>query len=178
MAEETSSRSKAPWLVAGALAVGAGAGLWLASQGADPAAHPAAKPAAAPSAPTPNAGAEMPSAGAGVAAPAVQISDRGRLSASVRDLREGDVMAVGLHMADESRGDTPRPVRIVDADEGRVYDTEAIAIDGAGTGMRLEIDPEWLTPGRYVIQVETAEQRPMALNRYVLEVTSGGFLSD
>jgi len=105
------------------------------------------------------------------------MAENGRLSIERSALRDGEVMAIGLSMPDESRGDGPRPVKVVDV-SGRLYETDAFAIDGAGSGLRLEIDPEWLVPGRYMIQVQTAEQRPLALRRYVLEVTEGGHVGE
>jgi hypothetical protein len=112
--------------------------------------------------------AAVPSA-QGVRAPAHQIADRGRLRVTREDLREGDILAIGLVMPDYARGTDPLPLKVVDP-SGRVLEGRGLPIDGAGTGLRLEIDPEWLVPGRYMIQVETAEKAPLALRRYVLEV--------
>jgi hypothetical protein len=84
-------------------------------------------------------------------------------------LREGDVLALGLDLPDEMRGTGPRPLKVVDV-KGRVLEGLAFPVDGAGSGLRLEIDPDWLRPSRYLIQVETAGPSPLAVRRYVLEV--------
>jgi hypothetical protein len=106
-----------------------------------------------------------------VRAPAVQMPDRGRLSVSREALRDGASLALGLQMPDDVRGQGPRPVKLVDV-TGRVLELAGEPVDGAGTGVRLEIPPEWLEPGRYMIQVKTAESKPLAVRRYVLEVTT------
>ena len=99
------------------------------------------------------------------------MPDKGRLSVTREALRDGAVLALGLELPDEARGAGPRPVKLVDV-TGRVLEIAGEPVDGAGTGLRLEIPPEWLEPGRYMIQVQTAEPRPLALRRYVLEVTT------
>jgi hypothetical protein len=105
----------------------------------------------------------------GARAPARIIPDNGRLRVTREELREGDVLAIGLAMPDEARGEAPRRIKVADV-SGRAMEGRGVAIDGAGNGLRLEVDPNWLRPGRYLIQVETAEQKPLALRRYVLEV--------
>jgi hypothetical protein len=99
-----------------------------------------------------------------------RISENGRLSVSLADLREGDVLALDLEMPDEARGYGPRQVRVVDVERQRLLETTGASVSGAETGLRIEIDPGWLQPGRYLIEVETAEKRPLALRRYVLEL--------
>ena len=54
--------------------------------------------------------------------------------------------------------------------DGRRIETHAAPIAGSGNGLRLELDPEWLTPGRYMIEVRTVEKSHFPLRRYVLEV--------
>jgi hypothetical protein len=102
-------------------------------------------------------------------APAQHIAAGGRLSTDAASLRDGEVLAVGLGLTDEARGGEPLSVRIVSVDGRRMETTAAPAV-GSGSGLRLEIDPEWLTPGRYMIEVRTAEKTHLPLSRYVLEV--------
>ena len=102
-------------------------------------------------------------------APAVGIPDKGRITVAAEDLREGEVLALGLALPDEVRGDGVHEVRVIDV-SGRVLDVEGHPVDGAGTGLRIEIDPGWLRPGRYMISVQTADPHPLASRRYVLEV--------
>jgi len=160
----------------GAIAAGAlvalAAVLWATREGGDEpdATAPATSSAAAPSAPSPPPAAapEAPR----VRRPSQRIADKGRLRIDREALRDGDVLALGLDLPDEARGHGPRPVKIVDV-TGRVLDLEGLPVDGAGSGLRLEIDPEWLVPGRYLVQVGTQGSSPLAVRRYVLEVTDG-----
>ena len=99
----------------------------------------------------------------------MRIAEGGRLSIDATSLREGEVLAIGLGLADEARGEEPVAVRIVSVD-GRRLETTAAPARGSGSGLRLEIDPEWLTPGRYLIEISTAEKNHFAVRRYVLEV--------
>jgi len=101
--------------------------------------------------------------------PAQRIPERGRLSIDADSLRDGDVLALGLALPDPARGEEPRTVRIASVD-GRRLETTAAPAAGSGSGLRLEIDPEWLTPGLYMIEVRTAEKTHFPLRRYVLEV--------
>lgn len=98
------------------------------------------------------------------------ISENGRLSVSLDDLRQGERLALDLEMPDEARGEGPRRVRVVDVERQRRMETTGAPVSGAETGLRIEIAPDWLQPGRYMIEIETAEKRPLALRRYVLEL--------
>jgi hypothetical protein len=113
-----------------------------------------------------------------VAAPAVRIADKGRLAVTRDALFEGDVLALGLELPDEARGDqNALPVKVVDV-SGRVLELDGAAVTAAGGGLRLEIDPDWLTPGRYLIQVKTVGSSPLPLRRYVLDVTDEAAADD
>ncbi len=113
-----------------------------------------------------DAASDVPSA---PSAPAQRIAEGGRLSVDAASLRDGEVLALGLALSDEARGSEPLPVRIVSVD-GRRIETTAVPAEGDGSGLRLELDPEWLEPGRYLIEISTTEKIHLPLRRYVLEV--------
>jgi hypothetical protein len=102
-------------------------------------------------------------------APAHRIAEGGRISIDAASLRDGEVLALGLALGDEARGSEPLSVRVVSLD-GRRIETTAAPAAGSGSGLRLELQPEWLRPGRYMVEVTTAEKIPLHLRRYVLEV--------
>jgi len=103
------------------------------------------------------------------APPAHRIAEGGRISIDAASLRDGEVLALGLALGDEARGSEPLPVRVVSVD-GRRIETTAAPAAGSGSGLRLELQPAWLQPGRYMVEVTTAEKTPLHLRRYVLEV--------
>lgn len=63
----------------------------------------------------------------------------------------------------------PEPLVKVTAPDGRVLETLGSATDPAD-GLRLAIDPAWLTPGRYVIEVRTLDRSHLPLRRFALLV--------
>ncbi len=101
--------------------------------------------------------------------PAMRIPENGRLTTRRATLRDGEVLALGLDLSDEDRGAEPTRVKVIDAGL-RVYETFATPLPGERAGLRLEIDPAWLGPSRYMIQVETHGSGPLAVQRYFLEV--------
>ena len=100
---------------------------------------------------------------------AIRIAEHGRLRLVHSELPKQGPLNVVLALPDEARGRGPRTARVVSTD-GRRIDTTASALAGAGTGVEIEIDPAFLTPGLYMIEIETAETTPLALRRYVIEV--------
>ena len=153
------------WLIVAFAAIGVAIGVWLAMelehQAPDAGGGAAVAPSDEPGAPAPE-----PS---GPPAPALRIAESGRISIDAASLRDGEVLALGLALADEARGSEPLSVRVVSID-GRRIETTAAPAAGSGSGLRLELEPEWLRPGRYMIEVTTAEKIPLHLRRYVLEV--------
>ena len=104
---------------------------------------------------------------AGAAVP--RIAARGRLTLSRDALPEDGPLVLTLELSDEARGSGERTVRVV-SEDGRRIDTLASPLAEAGSGVRLEIDPAFLTLGRYMIEVDTAEKHPLRIRRYVLEL--------
>jgi hypothetical protein len=100
---------------------------------------------------------------------AVQIPEHGRLTLNEEALPKAGPLSVILDLPDEARGVGGHDVRIVSVD-GRRIDTKANALPGVGTGVQLDIDTAFLSRGRYMIQIDTAENHPLHFRRYVLEL--------
>lgn len=171
----TDSSSRTP-LVIGAVAIAAllvTVAFWVLREPPEAEAPEPAEAVAdvAPSEPAPESAAPEVEAPR-VPAPRVVIADGGRVKVDLASLREGDRLVLGLQLPDAERGDGARPVKIVET-TGRTLDVTSQSVTGAGAGLRIEIDPEWLRPGRYMVQVETEPTTPLPLRRYVLEVTEG-----
>jgi hypothetical protein len=135
--------------------------MWPA-RGPAPAPTPRAAPAQAPSAPTP--------------APQPATSDELRVASGetvaieASTLQPGRPVVLHLVLGEPSRTDEPRPVRILDAEDGtRNLEAKAVLEDGRSEA-RFEIDPAFLHPGRYIVEVKTTEAAVLPLRRYVLEV--------
>ncbi len=160
---ERSSRNR--WLIVAFVAIGVAIGVWLAMDLEQQASVTEIGAAVAPS-DEPGAPAPEPS---GPPAPALRIAESGRISIEAASLPAGQVLTLVLGLGDEARGSEPLPVRVVSLD-GRRIETTAAPAAGSGSGLRLELEPEWLRPGRYMIEVTTAEKIPLHLRRYVLEV--------
>ena len=77
------------------------------------------------------------------------------------------VLLLELRLPADSVGEEP-PVRVISPD-GRLIET--VGETGAEPGsVGLPLDPSWLRPGRYVIEVTTLERSHFPLRRYALEV--------
>ena len=103
------------------------------------------------------------------AIPGLRIAARGRLTLERDALPDGGPLTLALDLADDARGSGDRSVRVVSTD-GRRIDLTASPLPGSGSGLRLEIDSGFLSPGRYLIEVETVEEHPLRIRRYVLEL--------
>ncbi len=100
---------------------------------------------------------------------AFRIAEHGRLRLDAETLRDEGRLTLVLDLPDEARGTGLRTVRIVSTD-GRRIETTASPLAGAGTGVQLEIDSGFLSRGRYMIEIDTTENTPFQIRRYVLEL--------
>lgn len=101
--------------------------------------------------------------------PEYRIPQSGRLSIEAASLPEAGALALGLGLVEEDGGIEPLAVRVASVD-GRAYDTTAVRQSTNAPDVRVEIDADWLQPGKYMIQIKTAGKGPLPLRRYVLEV--------
>ena len=60
-------------------------------------------------------------------------------------------------------------VRLLSVDR-RVFETAGAIGGDARDVARVEVEPGWLTPGRYLVEVKTKERTHFPLRRFVLEV--------
>lgn len=100
---------------------------------------------------------------------AARIPEHGRLSLDAESLPSEGPLTLVLDLPDEARGDGLRTIRIGSTD-GRRVETTARPLEGPGTGVQLNIDAEFLSRGLYMIEIDTVENTPLRIRRYVLEL--------
>jgi hypothetical protein len=155
--------------IAGLIAIG----MWFALSGtrdAPPVRRPETIP---PPAPT-RSPAAVPAPPVRVPSPIVasgipRISENGRLTIERAELPDEGSLTLDLDLPDEARGSNAGKARVVSTD-GRRTDVMAIPLPGAGSGVRLKIDPSFLTRGRYMIEIDTKDNQALQLRRFVLEI--------
>jgi hypothetical protein len=98
-----------------------------------------------------------------------RIAAHGKLTLEHAALPTEGPLTLDLDLLDEFRGSSERAVRIISTD-GRRMDSSASPLPGAGSGVRMEIDPSFLSPGRYMIEIDTVGKHPLQIRRYVLEL--------
>lgn len=81
----------------------------------------------------------------------------------------GEPLVVYLLLPEPPDGADPHAVRVL-APDGRQLETRAPVLGGDRRGVALELDPAWLRPGRYLVELETTEKTHFPLRRYVVEV--------
>ncbi len=163
MAESKSSGSRWVAGLAGLTAIAIATWLTLGGSPDAPEGPAAANPPAEiPAPPTPAAAQDAEP-------PGLRIAAGGRLTLDRAALPNDGPLTLAIELTDEARGSGKRAVRVISTD-GRRIDTMASPLPGAGSGVRLEIDPGFLTTGRYMIEIDTVDKHPLQIRRYVLEL--------
>ena len=89
---------------------------------------------------------------------------------SIDPHRRSQPVAFSLSLAEASTDDEPRPVRLV-ASDGRILELDGtVANDRMAAS--IEVPAEFLSPGRYLVEVKTTEATHFPLLRYVVVVRS------
>lgn len=153
--------ARVAWITGIAAIAGFAAAQWLwpgrgASPGQDEA-SPSSAPAAAPSTPAPPTPGELRAEGGET----IQID-----SASLDPDRP---VVLHLVLPAPSQTEAPRPVRIIAMDGSRSLEGEGI-LAADRTEARFEVDPAFLRPGRYIVEVHVTTLMPMSVRRYAVEV--------
>jgi hypothetical protein len=118
----------------------------------------------------------------GPAASAAVTAEGAARAIADRTLRSGETLAIAaaalpsdrpvildLRLAEPSKSADPLAGRILTA--GRPPLEFEGAIQGEDRGRaRVGIDSDWLSPGRYVIEIETTERSHFPVRRFALEV--------
>jgi len=155
-------------LVVGAGIVLLAGGYWLVSGGSGGFAESpgAGTPSATTASASQSPGGE---AAPGVRRPAHMVEPGRKLRVAGANLTAGESLELGLSLPVRHEGEEPLWARIVA--QGRdPYETEGVLAGGDGTFARLDVPPEWLVPGTYLIELKVREQTPLPLRRYVLEI--------
>jgi hypothetical protein len=84
-------------------------------------------------------------------------------------LPERGPVRVHLALGTRSGDGAPRPVHVLAAADRRTLEL-AGRLDASRSVATIEIDPNWLLPGAYLVQVETTEQSHFPLRRYRIVV--------
>jgi hypothetical protein len=100
---------------------------------------------------------------------ALSIASSETLVVEAASLHAGEPLVVHLLLPEPPEGDEPHAVRVL-APDGRLLETRAPVLGGDRRGVALALDPTWLEPGRYIVEVKTTEKTHFPLRRYVVEV--------
>ena len=97
------------------------------------------------------------------------IESGGTLELEAASLPQGRPLVLALRLGEPSQILGPRPVRVIAPDGRLLHATGRVDPEDRLTAS-LEIDPAWLIPGRYIVEVKTTERSHFALRRYAIEV--------
>ena len=84
-------------------------------------------------------------------------------------LPRDEPVVVNLLLPEPSRTSEPLAVRVL-AFDGRTLETRGALHEADRRSARFELQADWLSPGRYIIEMKTTERTHFPLRRYALEV--------
>lgn len=163
------SRASATWIAGTAGLIAVGIGIWWLLGDASGSRGTRAPETGTTATTAPSAQPGTPAAATAEAAGGLRIASGGRLVLDADALPDAGPLSLVLELDDAARGNGERAARVVSPD-GRRIDLTTSPLPGSGSGLGLSIDPAFLTPGLYMIEVDTAEADHFHLRRYVLEI--------
>ena len=92
------------------------------------------------------------------------------MSVAVQDLPTERPLALNLLLPAALPSADALPARIVAMDGSRELKLSDAAVANDRGKVQVQIESGWLSPGRYLIEIETTEPSPLAPRRYLLEV--------
>ena len=94
---------------------------------------------------------------------------RPRGASTVRILPTDGPLVLNLELAEPIPDGGTFPARIL-APDGRAFETRGEPAGGGLRFARVELQADWLTPGRYIVELKTTELSHFPLRRYALVV--------
>ncbi len=76
---------------------------------------------------------------------------------------------VSLELPEMSASSEPRPVRLVSQPDHRVLEVSG-TLESGRTAAAIEVDPGYLEPGTYLVELQTTERSHFPLRRYFIVV--------
>lgn len=101
--------------------------------------------------------------------PAAPIPPFGQITLDRRDFPGSHPIRVSLALAEPSADANPVPAQVFSMADRRKLEMGA-RLDEARTIASIEIEPDWLQPGTYLVQLRTTERTVLPLRRYVIVV--------
>lgn len=98
----------------------------------------------------------------------IEIEERGRARIPRAALAGADAILIELGLTDDAPGEA-RAVRVVSVD-GRRLEAVAAAREGTPGRFVVEVAPDFLRAGLYMIEADARDAHPIDLRRYVLTV--------
>jgi hypothetical protein len=98
----------------------------------------------------------------------VRIEPGNEVAIDSKTLEAGKPVVLHLVLAEASRTEEPRPVRVL-SPEGQAVEGKGTLDDGR-LEVRFEFDSAFLRPGRYIVEVKTTEMSHLPLRRYAINV--------
>jgi hypothetical protein len=101
--------------------------------------------------------------------PETPLPPNGRLVLDATPLADGRPLTVHFALPEPSRDGEPRPVRLISQPDHRILELDG-ALSEDRTTAAVEIDPTYLRPGVYLVEVRTTELSHFPLRRYGIVV--------
>ncbi|MCP4005854.1 MAG: hypothetical protein GY725_16810 [bacterium] len=114
-------------------------------------------------------GARTKSADSGEAVDQLTLAPHGRVTLEAARIPVDQAFAVVLEL-NEASPDTEPLETLILAEDGRKIETTSKVNETDRKTVRLDVAPDFLVPGRYMVQIRTKEADPFPLIRYVIIV--------
>jgi hypothetical protein len=115
------------------------------------------------------AGAEAQPAPTAAASQTKPLAPFGTLQMTRADFPNSGPVIVSLDLGEPSADESPRLVRMFSVTDQRGILTE-VQLDSTRSVGTLQLDPNFLQPGEYFVEVQTTERSAFPLRRYVIVV--------
>jgi len=97
------------------------------------------------------------------------IQPSGQLELARSALPRSGLIPISFALGEPCADANPLPVLLFSMSDRREIKVEG-RLDSVRTTTTIEVDPSWLLPGAYLVQIQTTARSPLPLRRYVIVV--------